>query len=260
MAGKEGRTGTHKNRSNQWLKGTAQRERVDKVVGFKPKVETYAQMQAEMEELGMGQTEWLDMVVRKHFTSQPLTSFTPPSCILQVKLLKLHCTYAGFIRAGALHEQTIKGVETRKTSGAIGKNYRGWVAIAASHVPEEPDWNLIKVVGKCAAKMYKNPEWFRRLHDPDLYKPGHILAVARVANVRQMGENVYPESQLEEMVGNWEAGNWAIDLEEAIAPVEPIPYNIPGQGAVFLTEEKHGSVYDQVIELITNRRIDGIEV
>lgn len=66
MAGKVGRTGTHKNRSNQWLAGTAQRERVDKVVGFKPRVEVYAQIQADMELRGMGVTEWLDMVVESY--------------------------------------------------------------------------------------------------------------------------------------------------------------------------------------------------
>lgn len=72
VTGQRGRTGTHKNRSNQWLKGTAQRERVDKVVAFKPKVEVYALIQEDMERLGMNQTEWLDMVVKKHFAIQPL--------------------------------------------------------------------------------------------------------------------------------------------------------------------------------------------
>jgi hypothetical protein len=150
-----------------------------------------------------------------------------------------------------LYGQTIKGVETRKTSQSIGRDYRGWIAIASTQLPEEPDWNLVEQVAACAAGTYKNSEWFERLRDPELYKPGHILAVARVANVRQMDEDVYPESELEEMVGNWDLGNWAIDLKSAIAPPEPIPYNIPGQGAIFLTEEKHGLVYEQVIELIS---------
>lgn len=66
MAGKAGRTGTHKNRSNRWLAGTAQRERVDKVLGFKPRIEVYAQIQADMERRNMGVTEWLDMVVESY--------------------------------------------------------------------------------------------------------------------------------------------------------------------------------------------------
>lgn len=256
MSAKKGRTGTHKNRSNQYIKGTAQKERTDKVIAFKPRLETYEAIQEEMRSLGMSTTEWLDMVVEKHFdrdhSLEKSMSMIPPSCVLDIKLLKLHCTWAGFIRAGALYGQTIKGYETRSSSGAVGKNYRGWVAIASTQVPEEPDWTLVGAVSDRAAKQYRDPRWLTRLKDPELYKPGCILAVARVSDVLQMGEDVYPGTKLEEMTGDWDAGRWAIKLEDAIAPDKPIPYNIPGQGAVFLSEEKHGLVYEQVVELIAH--------
>lgn len=243
MPGKKGRTGTHKNRSNQYLKGTAQKERTDKAIGFKPKLEIYDAMVADMERRGMTATQWLDLA------AETLLGVGNPEPI-QVKLMKLHCTYAGFIRAGALYGQTVKEFETRAKSSAIGKDYRGWVAIASTHAPEEPDWNLVEAVAKCAAKQYRSNKWLTRLKDPELYKPGCILAIARVSEVLQMGEDVYPDTELEEMTGDWDAGRWAIKLEDAIAPIEPIPYNIPGQGAVFLTEEKHGLVYEQVVDLI----------
>lgn len=63
MSAKKGRTGTHKNRSNQYIKGTAQRERVNKAIGFKPKLEIYEAMVADMERRGMTSTQWLDMVI-----------------------------------------------------------------------------------------------------------------------------------------------------------------------------------------------------
>lgn len=179
-------------------------------------------------------------------------SLIPPSCVLQIKLLKLHCTHAGFIRAGALYEQkTLKENETRSSSGAVGKNYRGWVAIASTHSPPVPDWNTVKHVAELAA--LSNFEWLNRLDDLNLYKPGHILAIARVADVYQMTLENLPKSELELATGLWEPGRWAIRLEEAIAPPKPIPYNIPGQGAIYLTKEKHGGVYRQVVELIASQ-------
>jgi hypothetical protein len=179
-------------------------------------------------------------------------SLVPPSCTLQIKLLKLHCTHAGFIRAGALYEQTLKEHETRNTSGVIGKNYRGWVAIASTHLPFVPDWHLVKGVARLAAETYSEPQWKNRLMEPEFYKPGCILAIAKVADVFEMTLGNLPESELERETGVWEPGRWAIQLEEAIAPVEPIPYNIPGQGAVYLNEG-HGDVYGEVIKLINGR-------
>lgn len=76
MAGKEGRTGTHKNRSNQYIKGTAQRRRVDKVVGVKPKLEVYGQMLADMERRGVSQSEWLDMAIENFLAKSITESFT----------------------------------------------------------------------------------------------------------------------------------------------------------------------------------------
>lgn len=164
--------------------------------------------------------------------------------------MKLHCTYAGFIRATALHRQTIKGIETRAKSTAIGKSYRGWVAIASTHAPTEPNWQLVKQVAKLAGNIYGEEEmWRKRLSQSELYSPGHILAVARVADVYEMTLSNFPDSELEELVGGWEPGRWAIKLENAIAPTKPIPYNIPGQGAIYLNE-RHGIVYEQIMELI----------
>lgn len=178
-------------------------------------------------------------------------SIIPSSCVLRVKLLKLHCTHAGFIRAGALYGQTIKGIETRSKSSAIGKDYRDWVAVASSHLPKQPNWRLVKQVAECAAVHYEEPDWLNRLDKPELYAPGHVLAIAKVADVYQMRADNFPDSLLERQVGGWEIGRWAIRLEDAIAPPRPIPYNIPGQGAVYLTEEKHGIVYEQIIDLIS---------
>lgn len=61
MAAKKGRTGKHKNRSNQYIAGTAQKERTDKAIGFKPKLEIYEAMVADMERRGMSATQWLDL-------------------------------------------------------------------------------------------------------------------------------------------------------------------------------------------------------
>lgn len=183
------------------------------------------------------------------------SSLIPPSCALQIKLLKLHCTHAGFIRAGALHGQIIKGIETREKSSAIGRNYRGWVAIASTHAPKRPNVQLIQEVATLAARTYNDPLWIKRLTVPELYTPGHILALARVADVYGMQAGNFPESLLERKVGGWEVGRWAIKLEGAIAPSKPIPYQIPGQGAIYLSSLHHPVVYENLMELIaeTNR-------
>lgn len=164
-----------------------------------------------------------------------------------IKLLKLHCTYAGFIRITAKYKQPIKLTETRTTSNAIGKDYRGWVALAATHAPKKPNWTLIEKVAKLAAFTY-GPAWLNRLNDPESYKPGHILALARVASVWQMTDQNITESELEYLVGGWEPGNWAIELENMIAPAHPIPYEIPGQGAIYLNADHY--VYEEVTKLV----------
>lgn len=61
MAGVKGKTGTHANRSNQWLAGTAQKERSDEPFAFKPRLSIAAAIKADMERLGLTKTEWLDM-------------------------------------------------------------------------------------------------------------------------------------------------------------------------------------------------------
>lgn len=184
-------------------------------------------------------------------SSHQKLSIIPNPCTLQVKLMKLHCTHAGFIRAGALYRQKIKEIETRKDSIVIGKDYRGYVAIAATHSPKKPDWRLVKQVAELAAQVYDDPLWVDRLMLEELYSPGHILAIARVTDVYEMTPDNFPESDLEQLVGGWEVGRWAIKLANAIAPTDPIPYKIPGQASVYLTAEKHGWVYEQVMEGVT---------
>jgi hypothetical protein len=169
-----------------------------------------------------------------------------------IKLLKLHCTYAGFIRA------RIKRIETRKTSQALGKHYRDWVAIASCHSPTTPDWSLIERVRELGTMIYSQA-WPRKLKKADLYLPGHILAIARVANSWEMTPENMTDSPIEQLVGGWEPGRWAFELgdrkgKDLIIPTNPIPYNIPGQGAIYLNEE-HGDVYEQICQLITSNQL-----
>lgn len=63
MAGVKGKTGRHTNRSNQWLKGTAERSRTDEVFAFKPKLGVYEAIKADIEQREINKTEWLDMAV-----------------------------------------------------------------------------------------------------------------------------------------------------------------------------------------------------
>jgi hypothetical protein len=180
--------------------------------------------------------------------------------MMRIKLLKFHCTHAGFIRAGALYgrrfdpPQLIKAVETRDTAQPIGLHYREWVAIASTRLPKNPNWELVHHVAECAARVHNNPEWLQILEQPELYTASCILAIAKVADVYEMQVENFPESELERMVGGWEVGRWAALLEKAIAPEKPIPYDIPVQGSVFLAE-KHGSVYEQVRALVEGSQI-----
>lgn len=63
MTGVKGKTGTHRNRSNQWLSGSASRIRTDEVFSFKPKIEVIEAIKSDIEQRGITKTEWLDMAV-----------------------------------------------------------------------------------------------------------------------------------------------------------------------------------------------------
>lgn len=63
MPGGKGKTGRHTNRSNQWLKGTATRERTDEVFAFKPKLTVIDAIHADLEQREISKTEWLDLAV-----------------------------------------------------------------------------------------------------------------------------------------------------------------------------------------------------
>lgn len=63
MPGVKGKTGTHTNRSNQWLAGTASRIRTDEVFSFKPKIEVIEAVKTDIEQRQVTKTEWLDMAV-----------------------------------------------------------------------------------------------------------------------------------------------------------------------------------------------------
>lgn len=63
MTGVKGKTGTHTNRSNQWVAGTATRIRTDEVFSFKPKIEVIEAIKTDIEQTGITKTEWLDAAV-----------------------------------------------------------------------------------------------------------------------------------------------------------------------------------------------------
>ncbi|HEY9598403.1 MAG TPA: hypothetical protein V6D33_12100 [Cyanophyceae cyanobacterium] len=164
-------------------------------------------------------------------------------------MVSLHCTWAGLIRAGALTGVTYKQHETRSRSGAIGKDYRGWIAIASTANPKQPDWDVIKQVAELAGdETTKN-----RLRDFDLYEPGHILALARVTDAFEMTpENIATQSLLELATGDWQPGRWAFRLEGAIALPQLIPYTAKGQGAPYV--ELEGDLGQQLLSLINTFR------
>lgn len=63
MPGTKGKTGRHTNRSNQWLAGTAERQRTDEVFAFKPKLSVIEAVKSDLQEREISKTEWLDMAV-----------------------------------------------------------------------------------------------------------------------------------------------------------------------------------------------------
>lgn len=164
-------------------------------------------------------------------------------------MVSLHCTWAGLIRAGALTGHTLKQHETRTKSSAIGKNYRGWVAIASTQNPKQPDWDILKQV----AQIDGDEETKVRLRDFDLYEPGHILALARVTDAFEMTpEIIAAQSHLELATGSWQPGRWAFKLEDAIALPHPVPYTAKGQGASYL--ELESELGQQLLNLINTLR------
>lgn len=70
MTGVKGKTGTHKNRSNQWLAGTTARIRTDEVFSFKPKIEVIEAIKTDIEQRQISKTEWLDMAVESMLGGQ----------------------------------------------------------------------------------------------------------------------------------------------------------------------------------------------
>lgn len=70
MTGVRGKTGTHKNRSNQWLSGSAARIRTDEVFSFKPRIEVIEVIKTDIEQRGISKTEWLDMAVESMLGGQ----------------------------------------------------------------------------------------------------------------------------------------------------------------------------------------------
>lgn len=144
--------------------------------------------------------------------------------------------------------------ETRSKSGAIGKDYRGWIAVASTANPKQPDWDIIKQVARIAGdEATKN-----RLRRFDLYEPGHILALARVSDAFEMtAENIAVQPPLELATGDWQPGRWAFKLEDAIALggragaialPQPIPYTAKGQGAPYL--EPGSELGQQLLNII----------
>jgi len=73
MTGVKGKTGTHKNRSNQWLAGSASRIRTDEVFSFKPKIEVIEAVKSDIEQRGITKTEWLDMAVESMLSIEEST-------------------------------------------------------------------------------------------------------------------------------------------------------------------------------------------
>jgi hypothetical protein len=63
MTGVRGKTGTHGNRSNQWMAGTVERSRTDEVFAFKPKLSVIDLIKQDIEQRQVTKTEWLDMAV-----------------------------------------------------------------------------------------------------------------------------------------------------------------------------------------------------
>lgn len=160
-------------------------------------------------------------------------------------MVSLHCTWAGLIRAGALVGVTYKEHETRSRSGAIGRDYRGWIAIASTANPKQPDWDIIKQVAELAGDEPTKA----MLRDFDLYEPGHILALAQVTDAFEMTpEIIATQSPLELVTGDWQPGRWAFRLEDAIALPHPVPYTAKGQGAPYLETESELS--QQLLNLI----------
>jgi hypothetical protein len=64
MVGVAGKTGRHKNRSNQWIAGK-ERLRTDEAFSFKPKLELINAIKADMEKRQISKTEWLDLAANR---------------------------------------------------------------------------------------------------------------------------------------------------------------------------------------------------
>jgi hypothetical protein len=178
-----------------------------------------------------------------------------------IKALSLDTFWAGLFRAGALHSRIYKGFETRSRSNAIGREYRGWIAIAAKQIPYVPEDVLLRVINLAAAQ-YKDFSIKKELLNPELYLPGHILALGKVKDSWEMtSEAIAQQSDLERATGDWEPGRWAFELSPVIALPQPIPYKSKSQSAHAVTSE----VYWQLAEVInehfkhpTNQNLSGL--
>lgn len=162
-----------------------------------------------------------------------------------IKALSLDTFWAGLLRARALHGIPYKLHETRSRSGSIGKNYRGWIAIAAKQVPYIPEDVLLRVTNLAASEYGEQARRF--LMDQALYQPGHILALGQVKTSWLMNsQRIANIGKMELATGNWEPGNWAFELNPVIALPEPIPYKSKSQGGHSVPSE----IYWQLTKVI----------